>query len=346
MRALFLGFDGGSTRAQEPFAQLALALHLKGHEIVWLAEAGSAAALLAQKLELPNHTVPRIRVVGARRTLAISERISDQGSELVLYQGDRTEPIALFSALPYPQVSLVEFYRAEKGQAVRQKSVGGFLARTVHRVAFSDPQQEERSLESIRFRARGGRRVVFVDRDGTLNAEVGPIRVPGDLEILPGVGEGLRALDKGDYQIVVITNQAAVGRGDLTLAQLDCIHGRLRELLRREGIEISAIYSCPHTPQAECDCRKPEPGLILQAAGDLGIRMEESWVIGDSMRDIGAGQSIGIPSILVKTGWGGADPRAAELEGKFTPAQKARDFTAASEWILRHESRPRVRRGT
>jgi histidinol-phosphate phosphatase family protein len=183
-----------------------------------------------------------------------------------------------------------------------------------------------------------------VDRDGTLNAEVGPIRDPQELRILPGVGQGLRALTKGDFQLVVITNQAAVGRGDLSAAELERIHARLRQLLRSEGIELAAIYVCPHLPEDDCDCRKPRPGLLVRAAQDLGIRLEESWIIGDSMRDIGAGNELGMPSVLVETGWGGSDPRAAELEGKYTPSTQVEDFESAAAWILRHEARPRVRK--
>ncbi|MGB9105690.1 MAG: HAD-IIIA family hydrolase, partial [Terriglobales bacterium] len=126
-----------------------------------------------------------------------------------------------------------------------------------------------------------GRRYVLLDRDGTLNVEKNYLSDPAGVELMPGVGQALAALQKIGLGLVVITNQSGVGRGYLDVAQLDRIHARLRELLSAEGVVLDGIYYCPHTPQEGCACRKPSTGLIENAAADLGFDPQRCFVVGD-----------------------------------------------------------------
>jgi histidinol-phosphate phosphatase family protein len=195
----------------------------------------------------------------------------------------------------------------------------------------------ERILETARINSLGRRRAVFLDRDGTLTAEVGPVTDPAVLRLLPGVGPALRSLRSGDFELVVITNQAAIGRGQMTTDELRCVNARLRTLLRLEGVELAGILHCPHRPEDGCDCRKPEPGLLRAAARQLRVRLDESWMIGDSTRDTGAATRAGVGAVMVSTGWAGGDPRAADVEGGPSSAKRVADLQEAAEWILSRE---------
>lgn len=148
------------------------------------------------------------------------------------------------------------------------------------------------------------RRVVLLDRDGTINAERHYLRCPEEVELLPGAAEGIRSLRGLGLPVVVVTNQSAVGRGLLDLAGLARIHDRLRELLAREGAVVDAIYFCPHLPEAGCECRKPRTGLARQAAEAFGADCSASFVIGDKPCDIQLGTGVGATTILVRTGYG------------------------------------------
>ena len=134
----------------------------------------------------------------------------------------------------------------------------------------------------------------------------------------------MRALGLG---LVIVTNQSAVGRGYFDMARLEEIHGRLRELLAAENIELEGIYVCPHTPEDGCGCRKPLPGLLLQAAQELGFDPAEALVIGDKPCDIELGQAVGATTILVRTGYG----TEHEAAGTVRPDHVADDLAAAAE---------------
>jgi D-glycero-D-manno-heptose 1,7-bisphosphate phosphatase len=195
----------------------------------------------------------------------------------------------------------------------------------------------EAILESLRVEAGGSRRAVFLDRDGTLTAEVGPVSRPESLRLLPGVGTALHALQQGGYQLIVITNQAAVGRGLVKPGDLRRVHARLRQLLRWEGVELAAIVHCPHRPEDGCDCRKPAPGMILRTLQRFRLRPESCWVVGDSIRDLGAAANAGVPAVMVATGWAGGDPRAQDLGIDEQPVCRVGDLPRAAEWILSRE---------
>ena len=152
------------------------------------------------------------------------------------------------------------------------------------------------------------RNAVFIDRDGTLNDMVydethGTFDSPRRAEqvrLRPGAAEFVRGVRAAGYLAVVVTNQPGLAKGTLTQADLDAVHGRLAELLAAGGGSWDALYVCPHHPGVSaCDCRKPKPGMLRQAAGELGIDPARSWMVGDGLVDIGAGRAAGCRTILV-----------------------------------------------
>lgn len=153
-------------------------------------------------------------------------------------------------------------------------------------------------------------RAVFLDRDGTINRYVGFLKRPEEFQLLDGVAEAIRYLNQSGYLTIVVTNQPVIARGDVTWEQLEEIHRKMETLLGQEGAYLDGIFVCPHHPDSgflgevpaykiPCDCRKPKPGLLLQAAREYNINLSKSWMIGDSQRDIEAGQSAGCQTILV-----------------------------------------------
>lgn len=148
------------------------------------------------------------------------------------------------------------------------------------------------------------RRYVLLDRDGTLNVERVYLSDPVDVELLPGVLEGLKQLQDSGFGLVVITNQSAVGRGYFDQDELAAIHRRLCALLKEGGVELDGIYYCPHGPDENCSCRKPEPGLVYKAGANLGFDPRQAFVVGDKICDIDLGRRVGATTILVKTGYG------------------------------------------
>lgn len=174
---------------------------------------------------------------------------------------------------------------------------------------------------------------VFLDRDGTINREVHHLSDPDQLELLPGAAEGLRALCQAGCQLVVVSNQSPIGRGMFTEDRLREINGRLSEMLAAEGVQIAGWYWCPHAPWEGCECRKPAPGMFLRARDEMGVILEESWVVGDRLADLKAGRQVGARTILVATGYGEGEhalpDRAASVD-YFVPTLRA-----AADVILR-----------
>jgi D-glycero-D-manno-heptose 1,7-bisphosphate phosphatase len=153
--------------------------------------------------------------------------------------------------------------------------------------------------------ARVTRRFALVDRDGTINEERHHLRDPDELALIPGAAHALiRLRDELGMGVVVITNQAEIGRGNLAIEALDRIHERLRALLAAEGASVDAIEFCPHRPEDACACRKPAPGMALAAADRLGFALKDSFVIGDHASDMGLGRAVGATTVLVRTGHG------------------------------------------
>ncbi|MFH0768481.1 MAG: D-glycero-beta-D-manno-heptose 1,7-bisphosphate 7-phosphatase [Chloroflexota bacterium] len=136
-------------------------------------------------------------------------------------------------------------------------------------------------------------KAVFLDRDGTIVKDVHYCRRAEDFEILPTVPEAIRLLNQHGFKVVITTNQSGIGRGYFTEATLLQLHEYLKKELAKYGACIDAIYYCPHHPDDGCQCRKPEPGLLLKAGQELGINFSHSFMIGDTEIDIMAGKSVG-----------------------------------------------------
>lgn len=171
-----------------------------------------------------------------------------------------------------------------------------------------------------RLNAKNRQAAVFLDRDGVLNREVNFLSRPEELELLPGVDKAIRKINKSGILAIVASNQPVVARGECSLEGLREIHNKLESLLGNAGAYLDRIYFCPHHPdrgfegempeyKIACDCRKPQPGMLLQAMNDCNIDPAKSFMVGDSTADIQAGKSAGVRAILLKTGYGGADGR-------------------------------------
>ena len=140
---------------------------------------------------------------------------------------------------------------------------------------------------------RSARPVVLLDRDGTINVEQNYLSDPDQLVLIDGVGAALRRLRALGFGLVVVTNQSGVARGYFDLATVTRIHDRLTALLAAEGVTLDGIYVCPHSPDDDCPCRKPRPGMVERAAADLGFDPRQAFLVGDSAVDITLGRTVG-----------------------------------------------------
>lgn len=182
-------------------------------------------------------------------------------------------------------------------------------------------------------------RAVFLDRDGVINRDSADyITRFEQFEFLPGSLAALGRLSRGGFALVVVTNQSAVGRGWLSLPELERMHAYLREAAAGVGGRLLDIRVCPHLPTDNCACRKPNPGLLQAAAGAHGLDLAESILVGDSRRDIECARRAGVgTAILVRTGNGETAER--ELVARGTPADVVlEDLARAVDWILAHRS--------
>jgi D-glycero-D-manno-heptose 1,7-bisphosphate phosphatase len=156
------------------------------------------------------------------------------------------------------------------------------------------------------------RRFVLLDRDGTINEEVDHLDHPDDLLLIHGSAAAIRRLREQGLGVVVVTNQAQIGRGLLSEERLTSIHDRLIALLAAEGAEVDAILHCPHAPELGCECRKPGTGMALEAAARFGFDPARSFVVGDHAGDVGMGRALGATTFLVLTGHGAEERARAE----------------------------------
>jgi D-glycero-D-manno-heptose 1,7-bisphosphate phosphatase len=171
-------------------------------------------------------------------------------------------------------------------------------------------------------------RTVIIDRDGVINRRLEQsVRTWSDFEFLPGSPEGVAMLSRAGFRVVVVTNQANVGRGILDAAVLEEIHDRMLESLAATGGEVAGIYVCPHRPDEGCDCRKPRPGLLLRAASELGFDLRRTWAIGDSPGDVEAAVVAGAMPLIVLSGI----TSAADIPPGTEHAES--DLLAAARWL-------------
>jgi D-glycero-D-manno-heptose 1,7-bisphosphate phosphatase len=181
------------------------------------------------------------------------------------------------------------------------------------------------------------RRFVLLDRDGTINEEVGYVLRPDELHLIPGAAEALRELQALGVGLAVLTNQSPIGRGMMTPAELDEIHDRLRDLLADGGVTLDRIEVCPHRPDEGCACRKPGTLMVERAAAALGFDPAASWMIGDHARDMRLGRAVGARTYLVLTGHG-----AEEIENARADADHIVNDLVAAAALIRDEVRAEV----
>lgn len=153
-------------------------------------------------------------------------------------------------------------------------------------------------------------KAIFVDRDGTINKYVGFLRNINEFELETGVSKAIKKINHSEYLVIVVTNQPVIARGEVTYQELEAIHNKMETLLGLDGAYVDAIYFCPHHPhkgyageipelKLDCDCRKPKPGMLLQAAVEYNIDLSNSYMIGDGENDVLAGEAAGCKTILI-----------------------------------------------
>lgn len=148
-------------------------------------------------------------------------------------------------------------------------------------------------------------KIILIDRDGVFNQDRSDyVRTPAQLVILPKVPEAISRLNQAGFGVLIITNQAGVGKGLISPETLEAIHTQLKSVLASKGGHIHAIYHCPHLIEEHCNCRKPKPGMILQAQKQWGFIPKETWMVGDSTKDLQAALAAGCRPALVLTGHG------------------------------------------
>ncbi|ABA88532.1 D-glycero-D-mannoheptose-1,7-bisphosphate phosphatase [Syntrophotalea carbinolica DSM 2380] len=178
------------------------------------------------------------------------------------------------------------------------------------------------------------RKAVFLDRDGTVNVEKNYLHRVEDFTFIPGVPQAIRRLNDAGFLVVVVTNQSGVARGYFELDDVHRLHNHIGRLLISESAHIDGFFICPHHPEAgqgqwrkRCDCRKGEPGLLLQAAEQLNIDLHRSFMVGDKPADMDAGRRAGCTPLLVLTGYGAETAQSLDPSiGRYASLVEAVDF--------------------
>jgi D-glycero-D-manno-heptose 1,7-bisphosphate phosphatase len=185
------------------------------------------------------------------------------------------------------------------------------------------------------------RPAVFIDRDGTLTEEVGYVNHPSRLRLLPRSAQAIRRLNEAGVAAVLATNQAGIARGYFSEDVLHAVNDALVSQLKDAGAHLDGIYVCPHHPlegqppfRAECDCRKPQPGLLLRAAAELHLDLGASTMVGDKPSDLVPARAVGARGVLVLTGYGRGEWEYRREHFPFAPDFVAADLLDAVEWVL------------
>jgi D-glycero-D-manno-heptose 1,7-bisphosphate phosphatase len=191
-------------------------------------------------------------------------------------------------------------------------------------------------------KSSGSRRpAVFLDRDGTLMRDLGYLSDPTKVRLYPGTAKALRLLRQAGYRLIVLTNQSGVARGYFPLSAVGRVNASFRQRLRVQGVQLDAIFYCPHFPggsvksfSKRCGCRKPAPGMVRQACRKFPLDLGRSWMVGDKLDDLRlAGKARLAGAVLVRTGNGRKS--ASLLKGPLRRTQQAGDILVAARWILR-----------
>ena len=190
------------------------------------------------------------------------------------------------------------------------------------------------------------RPVFFLDRDGTINEEVNYLHRPEDLKILPGAAEAISRFNQAGFLVIVITNQAGIGRGYYTQQDMENLNEYMNQVLAEQDAHIDGFYFCPHHPEhgigeykKDCDCRKPGIGMFRQAEQDFSIEKAHSYMIGDKLIDTQAGHNYGVSSILVGTGYG-KELFETQCQGRRRTTDYeyyAENLMEAADWIFKEE---------
>jgi D-glycero-D-manno-heptose 1,7-bisphosphate phosphatase len=175
---------------------------------------------------------------------------------------------------------------------------------------------------------------VFLDRDGTINAEMGYINHLSRFLLLPQAVPAIRRLNAAGVKVVVVTNQSGAARGYFPASLVDEIHAHLKQLLAAGGAHLDGIYTCLHGPDEGCACRKPSPALLEQAARDLDLDLTRSYLVGDRYKDVETAAHAGAQGILVLTGYGRGEYEYLRHTWPAPPTHVAPDLLEAVEWIL------------
>jgi D-glycero-D-manno-heptose 1,7-bisphosphate phosphatase len=185
------------------------------------------------------------------------------------------------------------------------------------------------------------RPAVFLDRDGTLTEEVGYVNHPSRLRLLPRAAEAIRRLNAAGVAAVVVTNQAGIARGYFSESVLHAVNDALRAQLADAGARLDGLYACMHHPtegeapyRAQCECRKPKPGLLLRAAAELGLDLTRSTMVGDKASDLVPARAVGADAVLVLTGYGRGEWEYQRARFEVVPDHVAGDLLDAVEWAL------------
>lgn len=184
---------------------------------------------------------------------------------------------------------------------------------------------------------------VFIDRDGTINQEVGYVDSFDRFSILPKVPDAIRRLNEGSIPAIMVTNQSGIGRGYYSMEFLEKLHKGMTGELQKHNARLDGIYICPHAPDDKCVCRKPRPGMLLKAAKEKGISLHNSYVIGDKIIDIQLAHSVGAKGILVMTGYGSEEIKTLPKDSPENspkgladrPDHVASNLYEAVEWVIK-----------
>lgn len=179
---------------------------------------------------------------------------------------------------------------------------------------------------------------VFLDRDGTLNEDINYLGKAADMRLIPGAAGAVHMLNQRSIPVLVVTNQSGVAQGLHTESDVKKVHAEISKQLKKADAHIDRFYYCPHHPDGKgkhavaCECRKPRPGLLLQAAQELHLDLSRCVMVGDAARDIEAGVAAGCRTVLVRTGKGTETWNA--WRESFKPSHVAADLSEAAKWIL------------